>query len=85
MMIRVCCFVCTIALSGIAILPVCAQEGAGAADLSVVAQQELRMAGFELQAPVGDANEEDALIFTPIAPVAVDAEPVKLPADQQSK
>ena len=86
-MIRVCCFVCSIALSQLLAGPVWAQEapsgGQDASDLAIIEQFELRLAGFELQAPVAELTAEDVLIFAPLAPVAVEAEPVKLPPDQQ--
>ncbi len=46
-------------------------------------QLQVRQSAFEHQAPREVAPLEDVRIFTPLSPVILEAEPVKLPADQE--
>jgi len=41
-----------------------------------------RKGGFEQVSEAAEPPPEDAQIFTPLSPVIVDSEPVKLPEDQ---
>jgi len=89
-MIRVCYFVCITALSLWPATGALAEPGASLlqdaqADALTGLQEplELRLAGYELQPETDPGVPEDRLIFSPLAPVAVEAQPVKLPKDQQ--
>jgi hypothetical protein len=46
-------------------------------------QLQVRQSGFEHQALREVAPLEDVRIFTPLSPVILEAEPLKLPADQE--
>lgn len=92
-MTRVCCFVCTTVLSLCLALDAEAQQGTSLVPQGQGAQADglagfnedidLRLAGYELQPETHPDVTEDTLIFSPLAPVAVEAQPVKLPEDQQ--
>lgn len=72
---------------------VCCLALVGALELlsgSVAAQEAVslevpdieRPGAFELVAAPPEVDGEDVRIFTPLSPVTVEAEPVKLPSDQ---
>ncbi len=74
--------VCWLALVGVLELsggPVNAQE----AELS--ASEMERPGAFELAAKKSETVAEDRQIFTPLSPITVEKEPVKLPQDQSLK
>lgn len=56
--------------------------GAVSAQEAPIVDEDERFGGFELVRDVDPQRPEDASIFTPLSPVVVEAEPVKLPDDQ---
>ncbi len=51
-------------------------------DLPVIVDSD-RSAGFEVVSDVRERATEDSLIFNPISPITVEAEPVKLPDESE--
>ena len=94
MTVRVCCLLLACGLDPELLwahaleLPVevrAAQESSVSSQTTLVVERQLqvRQSGFEHQSLRAIAPLEDVRIFTPLSPVILEAEPVKLPADQE--